>query len=424
MASTALRLIGEEWKSRANELADWAMDHLVNRKDVWGQFTVATPEEERKTGKSYKVLTLPQKAMRGKDMVTLDKLRRHFSSIRRNHLIGLHSINDSNESKWIAIDIDMHSANATDAEDVNRRNFRAALHWWKKLQSQGYDPLLMDTNGMGGYHIWILFGEPVPTPGVFFLANNLISDWEEQNLDMKPETYPKRPVHEQGKFGASLRLPGLHHWRDHYTKIWSGDEWLDDPWLTGSSAVDMMLNITPGPPPPQPTQKEIDQWVSRKPTKNKAEYASRSVFAHKKKGTRTLEHKNKKRPKVCLDLDGVLAIYDGWKGAKAIGPPIDGALEFAREIASYADIILYSVRFSPEGSPDRKLTAKEIIERIEVTRVWLNDHGFPEMEIYIGKGKPIASVYVDDRAVVCDAQEEGPTAYLGMDEQIRRLCKV
>ncbi len=32
-------IIGEEWKARSQELADWAMAHLVNRRDVW----VSTP---------------------------------------------------------------------------------------------------------------------------------------------------------------------------------------------------------------------------------------------------------------------------------------------------------------------------------------------------------------------------------------------
>jgi hypothetical protein len=31
-------IIGEEWKERSRELADWAMERLVNRRDVWGQY--------------------------------------------------------------------------------------------------------------------------------------------------------------------------------------------------------------------------------------------------------------------------------------------------------------------------------------------------------------------------------------------------
>ena len=33
--ATEHEIIGEEWAERASELADWAMERLVNRKDVW-----------------------------------------------------------------------------------------------------------------------------------------------------------------------------------------------------------------------------------------------------------------------------------------------------------------------------------------------------------------------------------------------------
>ena len=86
--ATEHEIIGEEWAERASELADWAMERLVNRKDVWGQYSVLTPAERRREGKSYKAMTLPKKEMRGEDMVTIDKLTRHFRS--RHHLSLIH----------------------------------------------------------------------------------------------------------------------------------------------------------------------------------------------------------------------------------------------------------------------------------------------------------------------------------------------
>jgi len=91
--ATKHEIIGEEWKQRAPELAEWAMQHMVNRKDVWGQYSVLTPNERIKEGRSYKAMTLPRKDMRGDDMVTIDKLTRHFAS-RHHHkpqIIGLHT---------------------------------------------------------------------------------------------------------------------------------------------------------------------------------------------------------------------------------------------------------------------------------------------------------------------------------------------
>ena len=56
--ATKHQIIGEEWKSRAEELADWAMQNLVNRKDVWGQYSVLTPSEQKREKRSYKAMTL------------------------------------------------------------------------------------------------------------------------------------------------------------------------------------------------------------------------------------------------------------------------------------------------------------------------------------------------------------------------------
>lgn len=36
--------IAQEWDKYADELAEWAMEHLVNRRDVWGQYTVREGE--------------------------------------------------------------------------------------------------------------------------------------------------------------------------------------------------------------------------------------------------------------------------------------------------------------------------------------------------------------------------------------------
>jgi len=69
--ATKHEIIGEEWKERASDLAEWAMQNMVNRKDVWGQYSVLTPAERIKQGRSYKAMTLPRKDMRGDDMVLL-----------------------------------------------------------------------------------------------------------------------------------------------------------------------------------------------------------------------------------------------------------------------------------------------------------------------------------------------------------------
>ena len=120
------------------------------------------------------------------------------------------------------------------------------------------------------------------------------------------------------------------------------------------------------------------------------------------------------KPTICVDLDGVLAEYHGWRGIEHIGEPIPGAVEFTRQLAQFARVIIYTTRakeylyekHSPPNAQDddhRPLAELELI-----LHKWLTQHGFVYDEIYIGQGKPFAIAYVDDRAVVCRPQEFTP----------------
>ena len=111
-------------------------------------------------------------------MVTLDKLTRHFGSLRRNHLIGLHSSSADQTARWCAIDLDLHDSDGIEAEDASRRNFAAALGWWEALQEMGYDAVLADSNGAGGFHLGTFFEEPAPLRDVHHFVQQLVSDWE------------------------------------------------------------------------------------------------------------------------------------------------------------------------------------------------------------------------------------------------------
>jgi hypothetical protein len=108
-----------------------------------------------------------------------------------------------------------------------------------------------------------------------------------------------------------------------------------------------------------------------------------------------------RKPTVAVDLDGVLAQYDGkWRGVEQIGDPIPGAVEFTKELSKVADILVWTTRTNQEvnfefGLPElRELVAK-----------WLDLHGFSYRAVYVGDGKPIACAYIDDRAINCQPQK-------------------
>jgi hypothetical protein len=407
--ATVEEIIAEEWRDRAVELADWAMERLVNRRDVWGQYSVLTPTEQRNSDRSYKAMTLPAVAQRdeNQERVTIDKLTRHFASrhLQKPQLIGLHAKSQSETSRWFGIDIDNHADDASSGDDLSRRNLNAAVVWYRKLQSLGYDPLLFDSNGAGGYHLWVLFAEPAPTRDVYSFAMQLTADWETQQLERQPETFPKRLKEES--LGSWFRLPGLHHTREHHSRVWGGDDGMDDPWLAGHAAVDAMLGCMPGPAPKESSGEDAAGNKKRRTVSRKQ--SSNVIDAEPGRSVRATDKRSFKRSEkviVCVDLDGVLAHRSG--GA-SIGSPIDGAVEFTRELHSRARIVIYTARFSTTSGKPRTASAVTRLEK-RIER-WLDKHGFAWDSINTGLAKPIASAYVDDRAVPCRPIDDGVAAF-------------
>jgi hypothetical protein len=88
------------------------------------------------------------------------------------------------------------------------------------------------------------------------------------------------------------------------------------------------------------------------------------------------------RPIACIDLNGVLDSYTGWKGATHFDPPRPGAHGFLESLnARGFQVIVFTTRY-----PD------------DVWR-WLREHGLEEFVHDVTDRKPAAHVFVDDRAV-------------------------
>src|SRR5437016_14569162 len=85
---------------------------------------------------------------------------------------------------------------------------------------------------------------------------------------------------------------------------------------------------------------------------------------------------------VCVDLDGVLNQYDGWKGADFFHPPAPGAATFLRTLVdrNYR-VIVFTSRWA---SHDEE---------------WLDQHGLKSYIDSVTDKKPVAHVYLDDRAI-------------------------
>ena len=172
-----------------------------------------------------------------------------------------------------------------------------------------------------------------------------------------------------------------HHTRHHYTRVYNFDAIAgENEWLEGGEAIEAMLATR----------------LSKLP-KIKGKKASENLVAapQAKKAAVT------QKPRVCVDLDGVLAQYDKWKGVDHFGDPVPGALEFAKKLSKFADITVFTSRCAQDVLEGSRITPGQL--RVKVID-WLEKHKFPYTDVYTGQGKPRAAAFIDDRAVHCDPQ--------------------
>jgi hypothetical protein len=258
-SDNATSAIAAAWAERADELAAWAWQRLVNRIDVWGGYNALedrSKEIRRPDGSTYKLgatLTRPPKRSRGRVFLTPQILTRHFQARGPLDVVGLHTTSPDNRSKWGTVEVDQHGEGSTDPAV----NFRAVRGWYDILVARGFHPLLTDSNGQGGYHLDVLLAEPIPTPRMFYFLRELVKDHAARGLPKRPETFPKQPQlrdgqGDKGKYGNWVRVPGRHHTRDHCSRVWNGSEW-----LTGREAIDYVLALAGDSPSLIPEDVEI-----------------------------------------------------------------------------------------------------------------------------------------------------------------------
>lgn len=336
-----LQRIADEWQERATELAEWTMLHLVNRTDVWGRYILRRGEE------FPSAITAPFRDERGKSFLDVDSLRKHFRTRAPTGQLGIHSASPDLTSRWLALDIDLHDSD--DLAVSKEGNLAAVLGWRAILAEQGLDPLLLDSNGIGSFHLLVIFAEPMSTDSVHEFGRKLVADYERRGLDQRPEIFPDKPTWD--RYGDWLRLPGRHHTRPHYTRIWNDEPFPEEPWLEGHDAIDRLLATRP---------------------------ATESLLANL--GV------SRFRRTICLDFDGVVHSYrSGWRGAPVIpDPPIHGTAAAIARLRQQYRVVIYSARC-------RTIEGRQAID------AWLRKHSIEVDEIC--EHKPPALVYVDDRAI-------------------------
>jgi hypothetical protein len=219
--------------------------------------------------------------------------------------------------------------------------------------------------------------------------------------------FPPKRVVGPDDLPYTLRLPGRHHTRHHYTRVYNFDFPDETEWLDGGEAIEVMLNTRPSKLP------------KIKRAKEKAVPANRIDTTPKKNTKKTTDFSN--RPRVCVDLDGVLARYEGWVSSDHIGDPLPGALEFAEAINEVADIIIFTSRTAKDSAGEYEQKGTPGQRRVRVIE-WLERHKIPYADVYIGQGKPRASAFIDDRGVNCSPQTD-KTAYTRAVDDVRKILR-
>jgi putative DNA primase/helicase len=141
---------GTPWRRHAEALADWTLARVVVRRDVYGTYYEAGGQFQQMTAHAP---------------LTRDVLIRHY---RGEVTIGAHLISPENLCTSVAADIDAHNDSANP-----ERNWRCALTTAEHLAGYGLRPLVLDSNGRGGYHGRAFFKKPIAAAVAWWLGAQL-----------------------------------------------------------------------------------------------------------------------------------------------------------------------------------------------------------------------------------------------------------
>ncbi len=253
------------WNARRTALAQWSMKWLVNRTDACGAYT---PVDVRETpGNDGKPIPV---SYTDKRELTLQRLQAHFSTwAKPEDVIGLHTISLDDDCKVVSIDVDAHASEVS--EETRERNRRYVNAKIIQLDQIGLRPLVWETNGKGGYHIDVIFSEPIPAAIAYRLGLWIVRDWQEYGFVSQPESFPKQPSR-NGKYGNWLRLIGRHHTRDFWATVYDHDS---GEFLSGEAAAMAVLSHPPVSPSAIPAEATVEtKEEERRRTRPQREYTA------------------------------------------------------------------------------------------------------------------------------------------------------
>lgn len=91
--------------------------------------------------------------------------------------------------------------------------------------------------------------------------------------------------------------------------------------------------------------------------------------------------RNTEKQTVCVDFDGVLNQYEGWRGEDHLYEPRSSALLFLAHLSDQFRVVVFTTR------------------NCAAVRTWLERHGMFGYVAEVTGLKPPALAYIDDRAI-------------------------
>lgn len=179
-----------------------------------------------------------------KEELTVARLSKHWCAITPP--VGIHLIRPwDGMARLLVADIDLHDVakphkGEDQASPVNPAdNLSFALYLVERCRQLGLQPLLFDSNGRGGFHLWLIFDDYLPAGEIRQFGLWLVSEHKDHQVP-RPEIFPKQNQIKPDGYGNWVRLPGKHHKSNHYTRIWDGTEF-----LAGTAGIKILDDYKP-----------------------------------------------------------------------------------------------------------------------------------------------------------------------------------
>ncbi|MEJ7640261.1 MAG: hypothetical protein WKF75_20420 [Singulisphaera sp.] len=115
---------------------------------------------------------------------TEDVLKAHFSG---GSIVGLFVLDDSGFCRLFVVDIDRH-----DEAGSPEANEKAAIAFFDRAVSMGFSAFLEDSNGRGGYKLWLIFKSPSRRAGSADISAGSSATGRIWDLNVSPKSSRSR----------------------------------------------------------------------------------------------------------------------------------------------------------------------------------------------------------------------------------------